>query len=97
MSSRINDGASSSMRRQVLVGTQPSHLKGAIEPSSNGDSPELPPGLQNPDHRIWDIVKRCWMPKPDDRPQLDEIRDALEQCSSEWTPQGPLAATRSYE
>jgi hypothetical protein len=35
---------------------------------------------------IWEILERCWTPKPDDRPMTEDVLRCLEVVSRAWMP-----------
>ena len=47
-----------------------------------GRHPEKPQGF-SPD--IWEILKRCWEPQPNDRPSLDTVLHFLRDVTQQWT------------
>jgi hypothetical protein len=65
---------------QVLAGE--SHLFDTI--CDDGTQPELPSSRPNRENDIWGLVKRCWLDEPSLRPGLEEIRERLKKCESEW-------------
>jgi hypothetical protein len=38
---------------------------------------------------VWKILERCWMPKPDDRPTIEDVLRCLEGASRFWMPLSP--------
>jgi hypothetical protein len=75
------------MLYQVLTGKQPTLLTESFGEeflSFKGDILGLPSPLPNPTHPIWGLAKRCWALNQNDRPQLDEIRNALKEYGPGW-------------
>ena len=89
------------MLSQVLAKEPPALTKAATE--SLGERPmpfngdvilELPSSLPNPDDPIWNLARRCLALSPVERPQLEEIRETLEDYyQSDFLFQIPPATT----
>lgn len=42
---------------------------------------------------VWEVLKRCWMHQPGDRPSIEDVLQCLEKVSGSWTPPSlPLVA-----
>jgi len=61
---------------RVLNGERPERLQGAGGVWFTDD--------------VWEILERCWKPKPGDRPSIDYVLQQLEEASSFWAPPSPL-------
>ena len=35
---------------------------------------------------VWRVLERCWAPKRDDRPSIEDVLRSLEEASRSWTP-----------
>ena len=44
---------------------------------------------------IWNILERCWEPKPGDRPRIKDVLQCLEKSSRSWTAPSPQTITNS--
>jgi len=53
-----------------------------------GGRPDKPEGAEGGwfTDDVWEILERCWMPQPGDRPSINEILQRLERVSTSWTP-----------
>ena len=53
-----------------------------------GDRPERPEGAEEGwfTNYVWELLGRCWMPQPGDRPSIEDILQCLEKVSGSWTP-----------
>ena len=53
-----------------------------------GDRPERPEGAEGGwlTNSVWEVLGRCWMPQPRDRPSIKDILQCLENVSGSWTP-----------
>jgi len=40
---------------------------------------------------LWEILERCWLPQPKDRPAVGTVLERLEQVSTTWQPLPPSA------
>ena len=56
-----------------------------------GERPERPQGVEGKlfADDIWNVLGRCWEPKPDDRPSIGYVLQCLEEVSKIWTPPSP--------
>jgi len=62
---------------------------------SNGDRPERPQGVEGVwfTDDVWEVLRHCWMPQPEDRPSIKDLLQCLEEVSRSWTPPSvPLTA-----
>ena len=57
-----------------------------------GERPERPQGAEGKlfTDDIWGILERCWAPRRDDRPSIEDVLQFLEEVSRSWTPLSPL-------
>ena len=57
-----------------------------------GERPERPQGAEGKlfTHVIWGILERCWAPRRDNRPRIEDVLQFLEEASRSWTPLSPL-------
>ena len=55
---------------------------------SRGDRPERPQGAEGVwfTDDVWEVLGRCWMPRPGDRPSIKDILQCLEKLSISWMP-----------
>ena len=53
-----------------------------------GGRPEKPEGVEEGwfTNYVWEVLERCWMPQPGDRPSIEDILQCLEEVSGFWTP-----------
>ena len=53
-----------------------------------GVRPERPEGAEGGwfTDDIWEVLGRCWMPQPGDRPSIKNVLQCLEAVSRSWTP-----------
>ena len=53
-----------------------------------GVRPERPTGTEGGwfTDDVWELLGRCWMPQPEGRPNINDIRQCLEKVSRSWTP-----------
>jgi len=53
-----------------------------------GDRPERPKGAEGGwfTDDVWEVLKRCWVPQPGDRPSIKDVLQCLEKVSKSWTP-----------
>ena len=43
---------------------------------------------------VWEVLERCWMPQPGDRPSIEDVLRCLKEVSESWMPPSPrLLAT----
>jgi len=66
-----------------------------------GGRPERPEGAESgwfTDY-VWEVLGRCWMPQPGDRPSIKDILRCLERVSGVWTPPPvpPIAGSSMQE
>ena len=59
-----------------------------------GERPERPPGPWFTDG-LWGMLERCWSPKPNDRPTVEDVLENLERVSTVWQPLPPSVDTTS--
>ena len=57
-----------------------------------GERPERPQGAEGKlfTDVIWGILERCWAPRRDNRPRIEDVLRFLEEASRFWTPLSPL-------
>ena len=80
---------------EVLTGQVPfSRLSRyhAVAKVLRGERPERPEGAEGQwfTDYVWSILGRCWEPKPNDRPSIEDVLRHLEEASMFWTPLPPL-------
>ena len=46
---------------------------------------------------VWELLERCWMPQPEDRPSIEDVLQCLEKVFGSWTPPSLLLADQSTE
>jgi len=53
-----------------------------------GDRPERPQGAEGAwfTDDVWEVLGRCWMSQPRDRPSVKDVLQCLEEVSRSWTP-----------
>jgi serine/threonine protein kinase len=53
-----------------------------------GQRPERPQGAEREwfGNGVWEVLERCWTPKPDERPRIRDVLQRLEEVSGFWTP-----------
>ena len=53
-----------------------------------GDRPQKPEGVEGGWFTVdvWEVLERCWMSQPGDRPNIKDILKCLEKVSSSWMP-----------
>jgi hypothetical protein len=58
---------------------------------SGGERPGRPRGTEGKwfTNAIWRILEHCWMPKPEDRPTIEDVLRCLEEMSRFWMPLSP--------
>jgi serine/threonine protein kinase len=58
-----------------------------------GQRPERPQGAEREwfGNGIWEVLERCWTPKPDKRPRIRDVLQRLEEVSVFWIPFSRLA------
>ena len=76
---------------EVLSGRVPfSHCEGytVMLKVGKGERPLRPEGAEGIlfTDGIWTILERCWVPKRDDRPSVEDVLQVLEEASRSWTP-----------
>ena len=81
---------------EVLSGQKPfPHCEApvVIAMVGRGECPERPQGVEGRlfTDAVWGILERCWAPKRDDRPSIEDVLWFLEDASRSWTPP-PLIA-----
>jgi hypothetical protein len=79
---------------EVLSGQVPFHrynIFAVVEKVSGGKRPKQPRGPEGEwfTKGLWRILERCWMPKPDDRPRIEDVLQCLEGVSGFWMPLSP--------
>ena len=64
-----------------------------------GDRPERPGGVERvwfEADDLWELLKQCWAPQPEDRPGIEDVLQCLEKISKSWIPpSSQLLATSS--
>ena len=80
---------------EVLSGRIPFyqyHTSSIFWKVSQGDRPGRPEGVEGLwfTDDVWEMLGRCWAPKPENRPSIGDILQCLERVSSSWTPPSPL-------
>jgi serine/threonine protein kinase len=60
---------------------------------SRGERPEQPQGAEREwfANGVWEVLERCWMPKPNDRLRIRDVLQCLEEVSGFWIPLSPVA------
>ena len=62
-----------------------------------GDRPERPGGVERvwfEADDLWELLKQCWAPQPEDRPGIEDVLQCLEKISKSWiSPPPQLLAT----
>jgi len=58
---------------------------------SRGERPGRPRGAERKlfTDNVWRMLQRCWAPKRDHRPKIDDVLRCLEEASRFWTPLSP--------
>jgi hypothetical protein len=58
---------------------------------SGGERPGRPRGAEGEwfTNAVWRILERCWMPKPEDRPMIEDVLRCLEGASRFWMSHSP--------
>ena len=53
-----------------------------------GDRPERPKGVDGVQftNDMWEMLERCWAPKPGNRPRIEDVLRCLERGSMSWGP-----------
>ena len=82
---------------EVLSGQAPFHRHGAyvvVAKVTVGERPRQPRGVKGEwfTDGVWGVLERCWTPKPDDRPRIEDVLRCLEEVSRVWTPLSRIAA-----
>ena len=58
-----------------------------------GERPEKPQGMGGNwlmgAGGVWEVLERCWMPQPRDRPNIEDVLQCLEGVSKSWIPPSP--------
>ena len=85
---------------KVLSGRAPFHRYGAyavVAKVSGGERPGRPQGAKGEwfTDSVWGVLERCWTPKPDDRPRIEDVLMCLEEVSRFWTPLSRMVANPS--
>ena len=66
-----------------------------------GDRPERPQGTEGVwfSDDVWEVLGRCWMPLPGDRPSIEDLLQCLEKVSRSWAPPTapPIAGSLTLE
>ena len=76
---------------EVLSGQVPFHRFGSfavVAMVGRGERPERPDGAEGRwfTDAVWRGLERCWAPKRDDRPSIEDVLRSLEEASRSWTP-----------
>ena len=60
---------------------------------SRGERPVRPQGAERElfANGVWEVLERCWTPKPNDRPRIGDVLQSLEEVSAFWIPLSWLA------
>ena len=82
---------------EVLSGQAPFSDRGiydVVVNVSGGERPGRPRGAEGKwfTNAIWRILEQCWMPKPEDRPMIEDVLRCLEGASRFWMPLSPRTA-----
>jgi hypothetical protein len=53
-----------------------------------GRRPRRPQGAERKwfANGVWEVLERCWTPKPNDRPRIGDVLQSLEEVSAFWIP-----------
>ena len=59
-----------------------------------GDRPGRPDGVDGAwfTNDVWELLKRCWVPEPRNRPSVKDVLRCLEESSASWTSSRQLPA-----
>ena len=81
---------------EVLTGQLPFsqyNRYAAVAKVLRGERPERPQEMEGRwfTDDVWGILGRCWEPKPNDRPSIEDVLQHLEEASMSWTPLALLA------
>ena len=60
-----------------------------------GQRPRWPQGVERTYGDTQEILERCWKPKPEDRPKIEDVLLRLEEVSGFWTPLCPQMMARN--
>ena len=62
-----------------------------------GERPERPQGVELKwfTDDVWSVLGRCWEPKPNDRPSIEDTLQCLVEASRIWVPLPPLVVEGS--
>ena len=76
---------------EVLSGQMPFRHYGTfavVVMVGRGEHPERPDGAEGRwfTDVVWGILERCWAPKRDDRPSIEDVLPSLEDASRSWMP-----------
>ena len=87
---------------EVLSGQVPfSHHKAdaAIVEVCMGGRPERPRGAEEKFFTdvIWEVLERCWTPRRDGRPSIEDVLQVLDEASRSWTPLSPLEGSPAID
>ena len=60
-----------------------------------GDRPERPDGVDGAwfTNDVWELLKRCWIPEPQNRPSVEDVLRCLEESSASWSSSRQFLAT----
>ena len=58
-----------------------------------GERPERPQGMEwnwfMGAGKVWEVLGRCWVPQPGDRPGIEDVLQCLKEVSESWMPPSP--------
>jgi hypothetical protein len=54
-----------------------------------GQRPRWPREVEGMYDGVQEVLERCWEPKPDDRPRIEDVLRRLEELSRFWMPSSP--------
>ena len=58
-----------------------------------GERPEKPEGVVwswfTGADGVWEVLERCWVPRPGDHPSIEDVLQCLEEVSGSWMPPSP--------
>ena len=62
-----------------------------------GERPERPLGVGRDwlSGEVWEVMQRCWVPQPGNRPSIEAVLGCLEKVSRSWVPPLHLLAVQS--
>ena len=58
-----------------------------------GERPVRPQGMEwswfTGAGEVWEVLERCWVPQPGDRPSIEDVLQYLKEVSESWMPPSP--------